>query len=102
MDAAAEQLLPGVMITVMEVKVTPDLGLAKVYISFLNADNKKAALATIQENASTVRHYLAQKLKDHVRKIPEVQFYLDETIDQAERIEELLRNLNKDKGKAWT
>ncbi len=95
-DSAAKQLLPGVMVTVLEVEVTPDFGLAKVFLSFLNSKDKDKDLAILQDNKVTIRHYLAQKLKNHMRKIPEVQFYADDRIDRAARIEELLNKIKKD------
>lgn len=95
-DAASSQLLKGTMVTVLEVDVTPDLGLAKVYLSFLNSKDKQADLDVLIENQQTIRHYLAQKLKNQMRKIPELMFYLDERIDRAERIEELLKGIRKD------
>ena len=95
-DSAAKQLLPGVMVTVLEVEVTPDFGLAKVFLSFLNSKDKDKDLAILQDNKVTIRHYLAQKLKNHMRKIPEVQFYADDRIDRAARIEELLNEIKKD------
>ncbi|MCB9262027.1 MAG: 30S ribosome-binding factor RbfA [Flavobacteriales bacterium] len=95
-DAASKQLLQNVMVTVLDVEVTPDLGLAKVYLSFLNSKDKKADLKILEENAPTIRHYLAQQLKDHARKTPELKFYIDETIDKAERLEQLLQNLKND------
>ena len=95
-DSAAKQLLPGVMVTVLEVEVTPDFGVAKVFLSFLNSKDKDKDLAILQDNKVTIRHYLAQKLKNHMRKIPEVQFYADDRIDRAARIEELLNKIKKD------
>lgn len=95
-DAAAQQLLNGTMVTVLEVDVTPDLGLAKVYLSFLNSKDKEADLEKLRGHVSTIRHFLAQKLKNQMRKMPELSFYLDNRIDRAERIENLLRGLNAD------
>lgn len=94
-DAASKQLLNGTMVTVMEVQVTPDLGLAKVYLSLFNTKNKEQDLAIVNANMPRIRHFLAEKLKNQVRKIPELVFYLDERIDQVERIEFLLREARK-------
>lgn len=94
-DAASRQLLKGTMVTVMEVVVTPDLGLAKVYLSLFNSKDKQADLDILNKNIPRIRHFLAAKLKDQVRKIPELVFHLDERIDQVERIEYLLRNAKK-------
>lgn len=95
-DSAAKQLLPGVMVTVLEVEVTPDLGLAKVFLSFLNSKDKDKDLITLQENKTTIRHYLAQKLKNQMRKIPDLQFLGDDRINRAARIEDLLNQIKKD------
>lgn len=97
-DSAAKQLLgSNVLVSVQEVVLTPDLGLAKVYLSFLGSKDKKADLNTLDEHSSTIRRYLAQKLKDHVRKVPEIQLYLDKTIEQAERINTLLDKLRDER-----
>ncbi|MBO6517145.1 MAG: 30S ribosome-binding factor RbfA [Bacteroidia bacterium] len=95
-DSASKQLLKGTMVTVLEVDVTPDLGLAKVYLSFLNSKDKQADLEVLEENRTTIRHYLASKLKNQMRKVPELMFYIDERIDRAERIEDILRQIRED------
>lgn len=94
-DAAAQQLLNGTMVTVLEVDVTPDLGLAKVFLSLLNSKDKEADLAILEENKPTIRRYLAQRIKNQMRKVPELAFYLDDRIDRAERIDDLLNKLKK-------
>lgn len=97
-DSAAKQLLgSNVLVSVQEVVLTPDLGLAKVYLSFLGSKDKEADLNTLDEHSSTIRRYLAQMLKDHVRKVPEIQLYLDKTIEQAERINTLLDKLRDER-----
>ncbi len=95
-DSASQQLLNGVLVTVLEVEVTPDLGLAKVFLSFLNSKDKEKDLQILQDNKATIRHYLAQKLKDQMRKIPDLQFYQDDRIDRAARINDLLEKIKKD------
>lgn len=94
-DAAAAQLLEGVMVTIMEVRVTPDLGLAKVYVSIFNTDDKERELEILKSNLPQIRHYLAGKLRGQVRKIPEIAIELDERIDRAQHIEELLNKIKK-------
>jgi ribosome-binding factor A len=95
-DSAAQQLLPGVMVTVLEVEVTPDLGLAKVFLSFLNSSDKEKDLAILQDKKGSIRRYLAQKLKNQMRKIPDLQFYADDRIDRAARIDEILNKIKDD------
>jgi len=86
-------ILPGELVTVVEVKATADLGLAKVYVSILNSKDKQKSLRTIDSHNKQIRQELAQVIGKRIRKIPEINFYLDETMDHAERINKLLDNL---------
>jgi ribosome-binding factor A len=90
-DAATRQWFPQVLVTVMEVKLTPDLGLAKVYLSIFNADHPEKVLEQLNSEKGKIRHYLAVKIKNQVRKIPELAFFVDNRLDKAARIDELLR-----------
>lgn len=95
LDEATRQLLPGQMVTIMEVKVTPDLGLAKIYLSVFNSKDKQASMDIIEENSPAIRKYLAGEMRHVLRKVPELKFFLDETIDQAQKIEDLLSKIRK-------
>ena len=97
LDSAAQQLLNGTLVTVLDVEVTPDLGLAKVYLSFFQSTDKQADLETLRNHLPQIRHYLAGKLKNQVRKIPELMLFIDDTNDQAEHMENLLRQLREKK-----
>lgn len=88
-----QQILPGQLVTVVEVKATADLGLAKVYVSVLNSKDKDKTLETIRFHQKEIRQLLAQEIGKRIRKIPEINFYLDNTMDHAERINKLLDNL---------
>lgn len=79
------------MITVTEVFVTKDLGLAKIYISLFATDDKDALFNKIEESNSEIRGLLGNKIGKQVRKIPELKFYLDDALDQIDRIDELLK-----------
>ncbi len=94
-DAATKQLLKGTMVTVMEVVMSPDLGLAKVYLSLFNTSDKAGDMKILNDNIPQIRHFMAMKLKDQVRKIPELIFFNDESIDQAENMEQLLKKIRK-------
>jgi ribosome-binding factor A len=87
-------LFGNVMITVTTVRATPDLGIARVYISLFLADNKQVVLEEIQEKSKTIRNLLAQRIRKSVRIIPELQFYLDDTAEYASHIEGLLSKLD--------
>ena len=86
-------ILPGELVTIVEVQATADLGLAKIYISILNSKDKEKSLYTIEFHNKEIRQELAQVIGKRVRKIPELNFYLDTTMDHAERINSLLDNL---------
>lgn len=85
--------ISGTMVTVSEVKVPADLSLAKVYISVL-PDAKLEELAEIlNTNAWEIRKSLAGRIKNKVRKIPELRFYEDDSYKEADRISRLLDKL---------
>ncbi len=81
----------GKMISVTVVRVTPDLGLAKVYLSFFPPDNREDALELVRQSASSLRYELGNLVKNQLRKIPELVFYIDDSLDYAARIDELLK-----------
>ncbi|RME19190.1 MAG: 30S ribosome-binding factor RbfA [Bacteroidetes bacterium] len=81
------------LINVTEVKVTGDLSIAKIYVSIMPSEkyDRKNIFTLIEENNKKIRKYVGDKLAKKVRKIPELRFYLDESLDVAERIEQLLK-----------
>lgn len=80
----------GKMISVTVVRTAPDLGFAKVYLSIFPKGGEKEILKTCNEQVGQIRHLLAQKVRKQLRKLPELHFYQDDSLDYAERIEELL------------
>ena len=80
----------GVLVSVSQVRVSPDLSIAKAYLSIFPADKSAEILENIKAQAKTVRYELAQNVKDVLRKCPELQFYLDDSLDYAENIDRLL------------
>ena len=85
------QKMRGMMISVTEVRVSPDLSIARVYLIIFPEDTSKAVIKAIQERAATVRFDLGKQVGSQLRKIPELIFHLDTSISYAERIDELLR-----------
>ncbi|MCS6821684.1 MAG: 30S ribosome-binding factor RbfA [Microscillaceae bacterium] len=81
-------------ITVTVVRVSSDLSVAKVYLSFLKATDKQAALDEIEEHKKEIRQLLAQRIGKQVRIIPELRFFLDDTAEYVERIENLLSKIH--------
>lgn len=85
-------------VTVTKVFVTPDISLAKIYLSVYNVNNKHLIIDKVTENLSHLKKNLAYRIRKHVRRIPEISFYLDETLDEMDRVNRLLDNtLKKDK-----
>ncbi|RDC65740.1 30S ribosome-binding factor RbfA [Adhaeribacter pallidiroseus] len=87
-------LFPGAYVSVSVVRVSPDLGVAKVYLSLLMGTNAKELLQEIKINTKTIRHLLAQRIKKQVRVIPELIFFLDDTAEYAARMEQLFSGLD--------
>jgi ribosome-binding factor A len=84
-------LLPGGMITVTGVRVSPDLGVAKVYLSFFPVKDKQAALEKVREHDHHLRGILGRQVGKQLRVTPELHFHLDDSLDRAEEIDRLLK-----------
>ncbi|WP_420153093.1 30S ribosome-binding factor RbfA [Siphonobacter sp.] len=80
-------------ITVTDVKVSPDLGVARAYLSFLLTEDKDQLLKSIQEKTKQIRQILANKIRNQVRIIPELQFFLDDTSEYAAKMDALFAGI---------
>ena len=80
----------GVLVSVSAVRVSPDLSVARVYLSIFPPAKAQEILANIKQQAKTARYELAQAVKDTLRKCPELTFFLDDSLDYAENIDRLL------------
>lgn len=81
-------------VTVTKVKMSPDLGIAKVYMSVYNTENKQAVVLNMDEHNYLFRQQLAHRIRKHIRKIPELQFYLDDTLDEMAKLNALFDKLH--------
>lgn len=90
----AKHWIGNAFITVTTVRVTPDLAIARIYLSFLQNNGKEALLEEIQEKSKQIRNVLGQRIRQSVRIIPELHFFLDDTAEYAARIDNLLAGLN--------
>lgn len=88
-------LFNGNFITISNVFVSPDMGYLKVYLSFFKPDNQKELLELIQQNKKEIRHELAKKVKNQVRKVPEIEFYIDDSLDYVEKMEGIFNDIKK-------
>ena len=87
-------ILDNTFVTIAEVKMSPDLGVAKVYISMMLAKDKQHTLEKINNRKSEIRKALGDKIRKQVRVIPELIFFIDETQENAYKLEELIKNLH--------
>jgi len=89
--AATDGGLKGILISVTKVSVTSDLSIAKVYLSIFPVKSSQELLEGIQSNKPLIKHELAQRTKHQLRRVPELQFYIDDSLDYIENIEKSLK-----------
>lgn len=83
--------MSGTLVTVTLVRVSPDLSVAKVYLSIFPTEKSQEVLDNIKAQAKTIRYNLAQKVRFQLRKCPELAFYLDDSLDYLDNIDRLLK-----------
>ena len=81
----------GAMVTVSEVRISPDLSVAKVFVSIFPSEKAEAVLETLNANLSSYRGELGRKVRSQLRIVPELVLMLDTSLDYAAHIEELLK-----------
>lgn len=81
----------GVLVSVSVVRVSPDLGVAKVYLSIFPSGKSKELLEAIRANTKAIRYDLGQRVGKQLRIIPELSFFIDDSLDYIEHIDELLK-----------
>jgi ribosome-binding factor A len=87
-------LFPGAYISVSGVRVSPDLGVAKVHLSLLLNPNGRDLLQEIKAQSKTLRHEMAKRIRNQVRVIPELIFYLDDTAEYAAKMDKIINELD--------
>lgn len=84
------------LVTITKVDVSPDMQTAKIYLSVFNTDNKQEVMLAMDENNHRLRFSLANKVGKQLRRIPELQFYLDESLDEYFRMDQVFAKLRAD------
>ena len=82
-----------VLVTVTGVKITPDFSLAKIYLSVFNTENKQETMLELDNEHSRLKQALAARIRKHIRRMPDIQFFLDETVDEMYRINAMFEKL---------
>lgn len=81
----------GVMVSVTKVKISPDLSICTAYLSVFPSEKGEEILQNITANEKTIRYDLGKNVRNQLRVIPELRFFLDDSLDYLERIDELLK-----------
>ncbi len=86
-------MLDGGMVSISDVKVTPDLLEARIYLSLFKVENPMLTMKHIEDKAWEVKKHLADKVKHQLRRIPVIHYYHDETLDHVFKMEELFKKI---------
>lgn len=84
------------LVTVTSVKITPDFSMSKIYLSVYNVEDKQTVILEMRESNYKLRQSLAYRIKKHVRRIPEIEFFLDDTLDEMYRLNQLFDRLGEE------
>lgn len=87
-------ILDNAFISIAEVRMSPDLAVAKVYISMMLAKDKAATLSRLDQHKKEIRKLLGEKIRNQARIVPELIFYLDEVEENALKMDALIKSLN--------
>ncbi|MEY5069523.1 MAG: ribosome-binding factor RbfA [Bacteroidota bacterium] len=88
--------LPNTLVTITKVRVTPDLAIARVFLSFFNNENNQLALNTVKAHASEIRYKLGARIKNQVRVVPQLEFFVDDTNAYVEKMDRLFDQISKE------
>ena len=91
-------MIDGGMISISSVKITPDLFEARVYLSMFQVKDTQAALLKFEEKNKEIRKELGTRVRHQLRSIPELKFYIDDTLDYVFKMEELFEKIKKEEG----
>ena len=90
-------IVDGGMVSISKVMVTPDLLEARIYLSFFQIKEPQVLLHTIKERTGEWRKILGQRVRNQLRRVPELQFFTDDTLDYVFKMEEIFKKLNEER-----
>jgi len=90
-------MIDGGMVSISSVKITPDLLEARVYLSFFQVADANEALKKIQERAGEIKRELGNRVRQQLRRIPELKYFKDDTLDHVFRMEEIIKKISEEK-----
>jgi len=88
----AKSLMPGVLVSVSTVRISPDLSVAKVYLSIFPTNVSGQVMTFVEDKNKHFRYELAARVRHQLRKVPELSFFADDSLDYLENIDKLLKN----------
>lgn len=90
-------MIHGGMVSISSVKITPDLFEARVYLSFYQVDSPKDTLKHIEDRAWEIKRDLVSSIRNQLRTMPQLTYYIDDSLDYVDKIENLFREINENK-----
>ena len=93
-------IIDGGMVSISKVSLTPDLMDARIYLSFFQIKNGDGLLREIRERTSEWRGQLGNRVKNQLRRVPELEFFVDDTLDHVFKMEELFKKIKEDEREA--
>ena len=85
------RMMHGVMVSVTRVKISPDLSVCTAYLSIFPSERGEELMQNIQKNEKSIRYELGTRVRNQLRIIPELRFFIDDSLDYIEHIDELLK-----------
>jgi ribosome-binding factor A len=89
--------LPNTLVTITKVRVSSDLGVAKVYLSFLNAKDTALAIAEVNSHVGEIRYKLGSRIRHQARIVPTLNFFLDDTNTYVEQMDKIFDKITKER-----
>lgn len=89
--------LPNTLVTITKVRVSPDLAVAKVYLSFLNTTNTTLSAAEVNSHASEIRYKLGARIRHQARVIPTLTFFVDDTNQYVEHMDKIFDKISRER-----
>ena len=86
------EVAPGKLISITLVRVSPDLSFAKIFLSIFPSLNQKEVLDSIKDQTTKIRYELGQKVRSQLRIVPEIAFFIDDSLDYIDKIDKLLKS----------
>ncbi|MBQ4023084.1 MAG: 30S ribosome-binding factor RbfA [Prevotella sp.] len=85
------RMMKGVMVSVTRVRISPDLSVCTAYLSVFPSERGEEIVKNVNENQKTIRYELGTRVRNQLRIIPELRFFIDDSLDYIEHIDELLK-----------